>query len=161
MQFGLTCQQPCYKVTLDSEKGRMDRARKMGEIMHQGSNGKNEEERNAIHVHVCTRTTEKKRDRTRQVKMGPWNGGLRLSLRYSYVWEKPGGSSWQFLSIYLCAWAGDAEREREREQTHVHIEVGLAGHPSMIQPHLSSPIRPLWPTTHTHTHTHTHTRIQS
>lgn len=30
MLFGLTCQQPCYKVTLDSEKGRMDKARKNG-----------------------------------------------------------------------------------------------------------------------------------
>lgn len=87
---------------------------KMGEIMHQGSNGKKEEERDAIRVHVCARTTEKKRDRTRQVKTGPWNGGLRLSLRYSYVWERPGGSSWQFLSVYLCAWVGDAERKRKR-----------------------------------------------
>lgn len=74
----------------------------------------------------------------------PWNG-----FKVVLTWERPGGSSWQFpVCLFVCL--SGRRRKRERKRTYVHIEVGLAGRPSMIQPHLSSPIRPLWPHTHTH-----------
>lgn len=138
----LTCQQSCHKVTLDREERDSE-----SEEQRENAPG-SDEKTGGERSYACASLSEVGE---RHVKTVFWNRGLRLC---KGTWANPGGSSWQYLCVYLWAWARDGEREireRENERPYVHIEVGLAEWPSMIQLHLSSPIRPLWPHTHKHT----------
>lgn len=132
-KLGLTFQQSCYKVTLDREKVGMDRARKN---VHQGNSGKTER------CYTCARGQQNK---TFEDGLLKWRFKVVLKVQLcERDLEEAVGSS----CLFICVPEPETQGKRERKRTYVHIEVGLAGRPSMIQPHLSSPIRPLWPHTH-------------
>lgn len=101
-KFGLTWQQPCYKVTLHREK----------EGMEQGKNRRDNalrEQWNDIGWEKCYRT-EKKRDRT-SVKMGCWNGFkvvLKAQLRDRDLEEALGSSC-----LFICVHERETQKKRK------------------------------------------------